>query len=217
MTTRCELQDKRLAPFGDYLHQIEAQLETSGVNAAAGTEILAELKSHLADRVIEFQAEGSIDPVGQAIAALGSPSAIGSEFAAISRIRVSARSFSPIRLLSTVWNLCRALGRGFGLFVSALAGYALTIGAMAAAVLKVILPAKIGFWVGSNGMVWGLPPEGAVARELAGNWFIAISLWVAIFIGVSTTFLVARAYPALCGLAQARPSVRGKYKPSIGV
>ena len=102
----------------------------------------------------------------------------------------SARSFSPIRLLSAAWQLCRVLDRGFGLFVGAIVGYALSLGMLIVAALKVAFPARTGFWVGTHGIVWGVPPEGAVARELAGNWFIPISLWVAIFVGVATTFLV---------------------------
>lgn len=190
MMVKPELQGKTFVRLADYLREIEAQLEASGVRAAARNDILAEVKSHLADRVAELQAEGSSDPVGQAIAAFGSPVEIASEFAAMASIGTSARSFSPIRLLSAAWHICRVLGRGFGLFVAAIAGYTVSLGMLMAAALKVIFPARVGFWVGSHGMVWGIPPDGAVSRELAGNWFIPISLWVAMFAGVTTTLLV---------------------------
>lgn len=66
----------------------------------------------------------------------------------------------------------------------------LALGAFVAAVMKVILPESVGFWVGDHGIVWGIPPHGAVARELAGNWFIPISVWFVILLAAGTTLLL---------------------------
>jgi hypothetical protein len=174
----------------DYLHRIEAQLRTRGINAAERSEMLAELKSHLIDRIAEFQAEGSLDPLGQALIALGNPIEIASELAATANLRVASRSFFPARLLAAAWSMARKFGYGLRLFASGLVGYTLSLGGLLAAVMKIILPNKVGFWVGDFGVVWGIPPNTAFARELAGNWFIPISAWLAILLAVGTTLLL---------------------------
>ena len=183
---------RRPAKMDEYLQRMEEQLRTEGVNTAERSEMLAELKSHLIDRIAEFQAEGSPDPVGQALAALGNPIEIASEFAATVNLRAASRSFFPARLLSAAWSMTRKFGYGLRLFVFGLIGYALSLGASAAAVMKVILPKQVGFWVGDFGVIWGMPPDTAFGHELAGKWFIPISAWLAILFAVGTTLLLRR-------------------------
>jgi len=79
----------RSAKMDDYLRRMEEQLRTEGVNAAERSEMLAELKSHLIDRIAEFQAEGALDPLGQALAAFGNPIEIASQFAATANLRAA--------------------------------------------------------------------------------------------------------------------------------
>jgi len=180
----------RAAKMDDYLHRMEELLRTNGVNAAERSEILAELKSHLIDRIAEFQAQGSRDPLGEALVALGNPIEIVSEFAATANLHAASRSFFPARLLTAAWSMARKFGYGLRLFIFGLVGYTLSLGGLIAAVMKVIFPNRTGFWVGDFGFVWGIPPNTAFAHELAGKWFIPISAWLAIFFAVGTTLLL---------------------------
>jgi hypothetical protein len=180
----------RLAKVDDYLRRMEEELRTKGVNAAQRREILAELKSHLVDRIAEFQAEGSPDPVGQALAALGDPLEIASELAATANLRAASHSFFPTSLLSAAWSMARKFGRGLRLFLFGFVGYILSLGALITVVMKMVLPDRVGFWVGDFGFVWGIPPNTAAGRELAGNWFIPITAWLAILFAVGTTLLL---------------------------
>lgn len=183
---------QRPARMDDYLRRIERHLETNGISGAARNEILTELKSHLTDRIAEFQAGGSHDPLGQALAVLGDPIEIASEFAATARLRAASRSYFPPRLLSAAWSLTRTFGHGLYLFAIGVAGYALSLGGLVAALIKFVLPDKVGLWVGDHGVVWGMPPEGALARELVGNWFIPLSAWFAIVVAAGTTLLLRK-------------------------
>jgi hypothetical protein len=206
MSAKTGVPTKTPAKMDDYLYSIEERLRTDGVNGVDRTEVLAELKSHLTDRVAEFQAEGSPDPIGQALAALGDPIEIASEFATTANLRTASHSFFPVRLLTAAWRMTSRFGIGLRLFGFALAGYALSIGTAIAAVMKFFLPAKTGFWIGDNGVVWGIPPDGAFAHELAGEWFIPISVLLAIFFAVGTTLLLRIQVQSLL----ATPGLRGQ-------
>jgi hypothetical protein len=190
MTAKTGGPSQGLTKLDDHLHLIDERLRTNGVNAMQRSEMLAELKSHLIDRIAEFEAEGSPDPFGRAVEALGDPIEIVADFTAIANLRAASPSFFPVRLLTAAWTMTSKFGQGLRLFAFGLAGYALSVGTVFAAVMKLLLPEKVGFWVGENGVVWGIPPDGALAHELIGAWFIPISAWLAIFFAVGTTLLL---------------------------
>jgi hypothetical protein len=192
MIATVKMSAQRCEPMVDYLRQVEVQLEKNRIDAAARREIISELKSHLIDRIADFQAAGSPDPLGQALVALGNPTEIATEFAATATLRRASRSFFPTVLLLAAWSLGRTFGHSLRLFAIGLVGYAVSIGGLVAMVAKLIVPEKVGFWIGDHGLVWGIPPEGAVARELAGNWFIPLSAWLAIVAAVGTTLLLRK-------------------------
>ena len=102
----------------DYLGRVEEELRTKDVNGTQGREILAELNSHLIDRIAEFQSEGSPNPVGQAPTASGDRIEIASELGVSADLRATSHSFFPTSLPSAEWSLARKFGRGPGLFLS---------------------------------------------------------------------------------------------------
>lgn len=136
---------------------MEEDLRTKGVNAAQRREILAEVKSHLVDRIEEFQAEGSPDPVGQALA-LGDPLEIASEWSATANLRAASHSFFPMSSLSAAWSMAHKFGRGLCLFLFGFVGYTLSLGALITMVMKMVFPDRVGLWVGDFGLVWGILP-----------------------------------------------------------
>lgn len=192
MTAKAGMPNQTPDRIVEYLHRIEVQLKSNGIHPAIRNELLTELRSHLLDRVAEFQGNGSPDALGKALALLGDPVEIASEFAAIATVRAAGRSYSPARLLSAAWNLARTFGHGLSLFGIGLVGYALSLGCVVVMLMKIVMPDKVGLWVGDHGIVWGLPPHGALAHEFAGKWFIPVSAWLALLLAAATTLLLRK-------------------------
>src|ERR1700752_4718223 len=64
----------------DYVNRISASLK--GIDESQKQEIRAEINSHLIDRCVELAAHGAGYPVADAIADLGDPVVLGSQFMA---------------------------------------------------------------------------------------------------------------------------------------
>ena len=93
-----------------YLRKMESRLRRQGLSATAMSEILAELKSHMIDRVAELQQAGAPQPVQQALQAMGDPDTIADEFAGLRKLKLASRSVLPGTLLAAAWRLTVAGG-----------------------------------------------------------------------------------------------------------
>lgn len=183
--------------MNNYLDQIDSLLRAKGIPSAERIDFLAELKSHLSERLAEFQAQGAADPLAQTLAAFGTPQEITAEFTARSTLRSASRSYLPLRLLSATWRITRTLGLGFSVLLTSITGYALAVAFFAVSIAKYIFPEKVGFFIGEHGINWGISPRNASAYELAGDNFIPISLALAVFFALGTTFLLRKQVQAL--------------------
>ena len=80
--------------------------------------------------------------------------------------------------------------RGVFVFLLGLIGYVTSFAFFLAALGKLALPDKFGFWVGPHGIAWGTVTNTAGEQELAGRSFIWVSLIVAFLVGSATTLFL---------------------------
>jgi uncharacterized membrane protein len=178
-----------LAPIQKCLQQIAAGLK--GMDESQKNEILAEIASHLSERVGELRAQGEADAESLAIAGLGDAAELAARFVAEARSKRGARSYVPWTLLGRAARIAGTGARGFGVFVIAVIGYGTALAAFIAILMKPFVPG-IGLWVGSWGMVWGLPPRGHSGHELLGNYFTEATAVLAFVFACGTTLLLRR-------------------------
>jgi len=176
-------------PISAYLNRVSAGLK--GIDEPQRQEIVAEIRSHLAERVQELIAQGSPRPVEAALTAMGDADALALQFTREVRQQQSSRSFAPWVLLRAAARIALTGVNGTLVFLIGVLGYGVGLGFTVVALLKPIMPSKVGFWVGPHIIVWGVPGSHLGAQELAGQYFIPVSLVLA-FLFASVTTLVLR-------------------------
>jgi uncharacterized membrane protein len=172
-----------------YLVKVSAGLKQIG--ELQKKEILAEIDSHLRERIEELRAGGDPHPVERAISGLGDPAALASEFVVEAQTKSGIHRYAPWTLLRKAARLARTGTKGLFIFLIGLFGYGFTIAGLVAAVLKPFIP-QMGFWVGSWGFVWGVKPDGAPGHELLGRYFIQASIALSFVFGSTTTLVLRR-------------------------
>lgn len=140
-------------------------------------EILAELRSHVLDRV-GGEAGLTEASVQAALDGLGPPRALGAGYLGRSLAATIGRSGSPWRVLAAVYRLASLSVGAFALFLVSLVGYATGAGLIATALLKPILPEQTGLWIhGKGGFSLGVVGGTHEPHtELLGWWIIPIGL-----------------------------------------
>lgn len=173
----------------EYLEQISSGLK--GIDDAQKHEILAEISSHLSERIAELRAHGEPHPIDQAISTLGDPAELAFQFVAEDRTSRGIRSYAPWTLLRRAARAARSGTRGLLIFLIALFGYGFAVAGLIAAAMRPFVPG-MGLWVWRFGIVWGVPPDGAAKHELLGSYFIPASILLSFVFGSSTTLLLRR-------------------------
>ncbi len=174
-------------PISSYLSQVSGGLK--GINEFQRQEIVAEIRSHLADRVQQFINQGSPRPVEAALAALGDADALALQFTQEVPKQHSSRSFAPWVLLRASARIALTGVKGLVAFLVGIFGYVSAFAFIVAAIMKPIMPSRVGFWVGPHLFTWGgVPANTAGAHELAGQYFIPISLVLGFLFASATTF-----------------------------
>jgi uncharacterized membrane protein len=172
-----------------YLVKVTAGLKQIGEDQKK--EILAEIDSHLRERIEELRAESEPHPIERAISGLGDPAALASEFVAEARTKSGIHSYAPWTLLRNAARLARTGTKGLFIFLIGLFGYGFTVAGLVAAMMKPFIP-QMGLWVGSFGVVWGVKPDGAPGHELLGRYFILASIALSFVFGSTTTLVLRR-------------------------
>jgi uncharacterized membrane protein len=181
--------DDRSDSIGKYLARVRAGLK--GLDEGQQREILAEIHSHLTDRVEQLKQQGSSHAPEDALAAMGNPDEISRQFSEAAVVRASSRSNLPWVLLRAASRLALTGLRGTLVFIAGVIGFGVSIAFMAAAVAKLTAPARVGFWVGPRtGVIWGYPGNSFGAHELAGQSFTYISITLAFLCASGTTLLL---------------------------
>ena len=172
-----------------YLVKVSAGLKQIG--ELQKKEILAEIDSHLRERIEELRAGGDPHPVERAISGLGEAASLASEFVVEAQTKSGIHGYAPWTLLRKAARLARTGTKGLFIFLIGLFGYGFTIAGLVAAVLKPFIP-QMGLWVGSWGFVWGVKPDGAPGHELLGRYFIQASVALSFVFGSTTTLVLRR-------------------------
>jgi hypothetical protein len=176
-------------PISEYLKRVSTGLK--GLGEVQRQEIVAEIRSHLADRVQQFISQGFPRPVEAALAAMGDADALARQFIQEVHQQKSSRSLAPWTLLRAAARVALTGVHGTAVFMVGLFGYGVGFAFTLAALLKLILPSKAGLWIGPHIFVWGVPGNTVGAHELAGQYFIPVSLVFA-FLFASVTTLALR-------------------------
>ena len=173
----------------EYLKTISAGLK--GIDDAQKHEILAEISSHLSERIAELRAHGEPHPTEQAISSLGDPAELASQFVTEAQTSHGILSYAPWTLLRRAARGARSGTRGFLIFLIALFGYGFAVAGLIAVAMKPFVPG-MGLWVWKFGMVWGVPPGGVAKYELLGTYFIPASILLSFVFASGTTLLLRR-------------------------
>ncbi len=180
--------DAGLAHLDVYLDQVRRNLR--GLSDAETAETIAELRSHVLDKV-----EGDPTPsrVEAAIDALGSPREVA-------RINLAERTVARMDADRSLLAVPRAIGRlatlslyGFFAFMVSLTGYAIGAGLLITAIAKPFAPDHVGLWhmrgpPDDYTYSLGVVTEAPRAHDLLGWWIIPIGL----FVGALTLWLTWR-------------------------
>lgn len=192
------------AHLDTYLAQVRRHLR--GLSDAEARETVAELQSHVLDKV-----DGDLSPakVEAAIAALGGPREVA-------RVNVTERVAAKMETRLTLWGVLGAVGRlagisamGFVTFLVSLVGYALAAGFLFSALWKPIDPERVGLWrVPDPEDPWsfsvGMIDPSPGAQELLGWWIVPVGL----VLGWALAYLTWR-----FGVASVRAMARGARRP----
>ena len=175
--------DAGMAHLDTYLAQVQRYL--GGLPEAEAREVIAELRSHVLDKV-----DGVVTPqrVEAAIAELGSAREVA-------RLNVTERMVAHIEThrspLSVLWGVTRLAGLsayGFLVFLVSFTGYGVALSLLVTAAVKPFLPQHAGLWWTpdpqfGHSMSLGVVFPSPGGRELLGWWIIPIGVLGGLLIG----------------------------------
>jgi HAAS len=174
MTMASDAQQKIEA----YLTRLCARLR--GLNRDDVREIVEELRSHILDKAA---AGGEVTPAGvdAALAALGSPEELASQYATDALLARAEVSRSPLRVLDSLFRWASLSVAGFLVLLSSIVGYFLGVVFMLCAVLKPFHPRTAGLWVFPDATTYlrmGFGGAPLVGRDVLGWWIVPVGLGV---------------------------------------
>jgi hypothetical protein len=173
-----------------YLNRVRVGLR--GLSSEDINEIIAELRSHISDKVAGGE-EGGGDAV---LSALGSPEELADQYITDHMLAQANVSRSPFRLLHSLSRWASLSRAGFFVLMFSVMGYFL--GGLFAlwAVLKPLHPQTAGLWISRDNtgdlaisLRLGFGNVPTVGREVLGWWVIPLGLVVGCGLIILTTRL----------------------------
>ena len=176
------MPDDAQAKIEAYLKTLRTRLR--GLTDEDVREIAEELRSHIVDKAGtggELTAAG----VDAALAALGTPEQLASEYVADEWLKRAEVSRSPWRILDSLFHWASLSIAGFFVLLGAVIGYFLGFSLILCALLKPLHPHTAGLWRVPNGandfelslrLGFGTVPAGG--RDLLGWWIVPLGLGV---------------------------------------
>jgi len=173
---------------GDAQPKIEAYLDRlrrslRGLRPDEIREIVEELRSHILDKASENGAAVTCAGVDAALAALGSPEELASQYVTDAMLARAEVTRSPVEILQSLFHWASLSIAGFLVLLGSIVGYFLGGTFMWCAVLKAFHPQTTGLWKIPNGDDFeislrlgfsGAPPAGG--HEMLGWWIVPIGL-----------------------------------------
>ena len=152
-------------------HSVEAFLRKlrqgiASLPLAEQDEIVAELRSHLAER----QAQGSTDP----LAGFESPARLAADFVGEHTLRDALARGTPWAMSSAFFVVARDSVLGLLVLFPLLVFQLEAVLLLLAAALKPLLPEQTGLWVGPGKFYVGILASPDSGRELLGWWAIPV-------------------------------------------
>jgi len=175
-----------------YLSRLRQHLR--GLRSEDAREIVEELRSHISDKAA---ASGEITPAGvdAALASLGAPEELASQYTTDDLFARAEVTRSPLRILESLFRWASLSVAGFLVLLTSIVGYFLGGALMWCAVLKLIHPQTAGLWVFPHGadteislrLGFGSLPVGG--RDVLGWWIVPLGLVVGCGLVLLTTHL----------------------------
>jgi hypothetical protein len=185
-----------------YLGRLRVRLR--GINDLDVREIVEELRFHILDKA-GMSGEVTAAGVDAALAALGSPEELASEYLTDSLLARAEVSRSPVQILESLFHWASLSVAGFFVLLGSILGYFFGVVFVLCALVKPFHPQTAGLWVyrDSTGNLvtsfrlgFGSPPVGG--RDVLGWWIVPIGLVVGCGLLMLTTRFAlwcARVYP----------------------
>ncbi|MEW6732596.1 MAG: DUF1700 domain-containing protein [Acidobacteriota bacterium] len=174
-----------------YLSRLRGQLR--GVNDEDVQEIVAELRSHIMDKVA-VRGEETIASVDATLAALGSPEELASQYITDDLLARAEVSRSPLRILESLFHWASLSIVGFFVLLGSIIGYFLGVVFILCAMLKPFYPQTTGLWVFPDvtddfviSLRLGLGDVPMGGREILGWWIVPVGLLVGCGLLILTT------------------------------
>lgn len=165
-----------------YLGRLRVRLR--GINDLDVREIVEELRFHILDKA-GVSGEVTAAGVDAALAALGSPEELASEYLTDSLLARAEVSRSPVQILESLFRWASLSVAGFFVLLGSILGYFFGVAFVLCALVKPFHPQTAGLWVfrDSTGNLvtslrlgFGSPPVGG--RDVLGWWIVPIGLVV---------------------------------------
>ena len=162
-----------------YLSTLRRQLR--GMNAEEVRDIVEEIRSHILDKAALATEENASGTIDAALATLGSPEELASQYITDNLLARAEASRSPVRILKSLFRWGSLSVAGFFVLLGSLFGHFFGVVFMLVAVAKLFHPHTAGLWAlpTDNGdfalsfrLGFGGVPAGG--RDLLGWWVVPI-------------------------------------------
>jgi len=176
-----------------YLGQVRRRLR--GIGEPEIREIVEELRSHITDPA-GGSGEMTAAGVGAALARLGNPEELASQYLTDDLLSRAEMSRSPVRVVQGLFRWAAFSAAGFIVLLGSLLAYFLGAAFILAALLKPLHSQAAGLWIypdNSDGVQislrlgFGTPPPNG--RELLGWWMVPVGLAVGCGLVILTTHI----------------------------
>jgi Protein of unknown function (DUF1700) len=174
-----------------YLCRLRARLR--GMNAENIREIVEELRGHIIDKAAAAGA-GTAAGVDAALAGLGSPEELASQYMTDDLLARAEVSRSPLSLLRSLFRWASLSVVGFFVLLGSMVGYLLGSSLILCALLKPFHPRTAGLWASRDGagdlllsIRLGFGSAPASGRDVLGWGIVPIGLLLGTGLVISTT------------------------------
>jgi uncharacterized membrane protein len=166
-----------------YLNRLDSAL--GGVAAEDKQDILREIRAHITDTIASSSDRAA--SVERVLRLLGTPEELAQRYGTECLLTRASQSFSPWLLLRTCWRWAMMGAKGTAAFLLAVFGYAMALALTVCVFLKPLMPSRVGLWIGSPGVIVGVPAHPERMHELMGKWFVPVIAAAAFLIAIGTT------------------------------
>jgi hypothetical protein len=177
-----------------YLGNLRSRLR--GLDEASVRDIVEELRSHILDKSTD-NGEVTLSRVDAALAGLGSPETLASQYLTDNALARATATSSPLRILDSLFRWASLSVAGFFVLLGSLVGYFFGVVLILVALAKLIHPRTAGLWVYQQApddaefsfrLGFGPPVPGS--HEVLGWWIVPLGLLAGYGLVVLTTHFV---------------------------